>query len=124
MLHLFRTRLRPIAIVALLSLAGLGGLSPAMHDIAGCHEPECFTALARHDPSSHAIRPAQAEAEHALHCVLCQWTRTLRPSIETVYAISRPAVRDVRVPADAADILRQVLEAQPSLRSPPTSFVA
>jgi hypothetical protein len=114
----FRARLGPIAIAALVSLAGLTSLSAAVHDAGECHD-ECAAGVLRHDPWSHAIGSATADAEHPLHCVLCHWTRTVRPSAETVHVVARPLAQNVRSVSDVLIAPLRALAAQPPLRSPP-----
>jgi len=118
MLSWFRAHLRPVAFAALVSLTALVNLSTAIHDASECHD-ECAAGVVRHDAWSHAIGSEQASVDHPIHCVLCHWTRTLRPSTAVVHGVARPVVQSVRPVADAPGSPLQALAAQPPLRSPP-----
>ncbi len=120
MLHWFRARLRPIAVAALVSLAGLTSLSAAVHEAGECHD-ECAAGAVGHDPWSHVIGSATAAADHPLHCILCHWTRTSRPTTETVRDVARPVAHNVRSASDFSDPPLQILQVQPPLRSPPAA---
>ena len=119
MLQRVRVRARVVAAATLVALTALGGLSSATHS-GGCHEDECVSSLLPHDPSTHGIGTPPDEAGHPLHCVLCHWTRSTRPSTESVHQIARPITSDVRPPTDALAALSPVQAAQPPLRSPPS----
>jgi hypothetical protein len=118
MLHWFRAHLRPFALAALVSLAGLASLSSVVHDSAECHD-ECAAGVVAHDPWSHAIGSTTAGAEQALHCILCHWTRTVRPSTEAAHEVARPVTCNLRSIPDSLVSPLRVLQAQPPLRSPP-----
>ena len=118
MLQWFRTRARVVAAATLVSLTALGGLSSATHG-ADCHEDDCAYSLLSHDPYEHGIVATQDDAGHPLHCILCHWTRSLRPSTEAVHQIARPVTSDVRPHTDIPAALSPVQAAQPPLRSPP-----
>lgn len=121
MLGWVRDRLRPVAVVLLAALLAVGGVSSVGHG-SDCHDEECGAALA-HDASSHRIRSATPiESSHPLHCVLCHWTRLVRPSTEPVHHLARPVVRDVPLHTDVLGTLSLVQAAQPPLRSPPFSL--
>jgi hypothetical protein len=114
----FRVRARIVAAVTLVSLTALGGLSSAAHG-PDCHDDDCYIALIAHDPSSHGIGTTTADGGHPLHCILCHWTRTLRPSTDAVHQIARPVTSDIRPQPDIPAALSPVQAAQPPLRSPP-----
>lgn len=118
MLSWFRAHLRPVALAALVSLTALTSLSAAIHDASECHD-ECAAGVVRHDAWSHAVGSEKASADHPLHCVLCHWTRTLRPSTAIVHGVARPVVLSVRPVVDVLGLPLQSLAAQPPLRSPP-----
>jgi hypothetical protein len=118
MLQWFRARARIVASAILVSLAGLGGLSSAAHG-SDCHDDECSVIALRHDPSSHGIGTASTDSEHPLHCILCHWTRSMRPSTETVHQIARPLPNNVRLDPELRGALSPVRAARPPLRSPP-----
>jgi|SRR5687767_11569156 hypothetical protein len=119
MLQWFRAWARVVAAATLVSLTALGGLSSATHG-ADCHDEDCAYSLQAHDPSAHGIGTTQDEAAHPLHCILCHWTRSLRPSTEAVHQLARPVTTDVRPHTDISAALSPVQAAQPPLRSPPT----
>jgi hypothetical protein len=100
------------------SLVGLGGLSSAAHG-ADCHDDDCAVALLDHDPSSHVIGNGSADSAHPLHCILCHWTRSSRPSTESVHHVARPLTEDVLPQTEVRVALSLVQAAQPPLRSPP-----
>jgi len=118
MLAWVRARLRPVAASLLATLVVVGGVSSAGHG-GDCHGSECGTWSGPHDPSAHTIRSASPDASHPLHCVLCHWTRLVRPSIEAVHHLARPITDDVRPHAEVLGALSLVQAAQPPLRSPP-----
>lgn len=120
MLQWFRARVRIVAGAVLVSLAGLGGLSTAAHG-ADCHDEDCGIIALRHDPSTHAIGAAGSAADHPLHCILCHWTRSFRPSTESADHIARPLAGESRRYHDVSGTPSQRQAAQPPLRSPPAA---
>lgn len=118
MLQWFRAQSRPVALAALVSLASLGGFSSALHG-AECHDEDCAGVLLPHDPSSHRVRNASTTASQPLHCVVCHWTRSTRPSTEPVHHLARPVAHAVRLYTEVRGTLSLVQAAQPPLRSPP-----
>lgn len=115
----FRAHARAVAVAVLVSLTALGGLSSAAHG-GECHDEECALVLVPHDPTSHSMRDGSAAGSAApLHCVLCHWTRSTRPSTESVHQLARPVADDVPVPAEAPGLPSAADAAQPPLRSPP-----
>jgi hypothetical protein len=123
MLQWFRAQARRIAAATLVSLAALGGFSSAAHG-ADCHDEDCGISLVQHDPSSHSIGAASPDASHPLHCVLCHWTRSTRPSTEAAHHLARPVADRVRLYAEVLGALSLVHAAQPPLRSPPLTPAA
>jgi hypothetical protein len=119
MLQWFRLRARAVAAATLVSLVGLGGLSSATHD-ADCHDDDCAVALLSHDPSDHGIGGGSSDAAQPVHCILCHWTRSTRPSTEPVHHFARPVTENVVVHPEVRGALSLVQAAQPPLRSPPT----
>ena len=117
MLTWVRARMRPVAVVLLAALAGLGGISSLGHP-SDCHDEECAIATF-HDASSHRVGSPKSEPAHPLHCVLCHWTRSIRPSPEPVHHLARPSVDDVLPHIEVFGVLSLVQAAQPPLRSPP-----
>jgi len=119
MLTWFRARARSISSVALVSLITLTVWSAAPHP-DDCHDAECGV-VAPHDPSGHSLGREQGSAEQPIHCVLCHWTRSVRPSSETAYLLAPAVEDDVRVHIDVFSALPQFQAAQPPLRAPPVS---
>jgi hypothetical protein len=119
----FRARARAVAAATLVSLVGLGGLSSAAHD-GDCHDDDCAVALLDHDPSSHRIGNGSSEPSHPVHCILCHWTRTLRPSTASGHHLARPVTGNVLAQPEVLSAPSPVRAAQPPLRSPPFQSVA
>ena len=117
MLRWFRAGSRPLAAAILVAFVGLGGLSTASHG-TDCHDEEC-SAAAPHDPDAHRITAPDAATSHPLHCVLCHWSRSTRPSTETTHHLISPAADDVRPHAEVTGTPSPAQAAQPPLRSPP-----
>ena len=123
MLHWFRARARVVAAATLVSLVGLGGFSSVAHGV-DCHDDDCVVALLYHDPSSHTIGNGSSDAAHPVHCILCHWTRSTRPSIEVVHHFARPVTGNVLSQPEVLGALSPVRAAQPPLRSPPLQATA
>jgi hypothetical protein len=121
MLAWVRERLRVIAVIVLAATVGVGGVSSVGHG-SDCHGDECGLAAFPHDPSSHSVGAPSAAPSHPLHCVLCHWTRSIRPSAEPIHHLATPAADDFRFHAEVRDFLSLVQAAQPPLRSPPVVF--
>ncbi|HLG60178.1 MAG TPA: hypothetical protein VI485_32855 [Vicinamibacterales bacterium] len=119
MLQWFRSRARSIAAAALVSLATLTVWSAAPHE-DDCHDAACVSIEVPHDPSAHSISRGSTAEERPLHCVLCHWTRIVRPSTLTAQHIAPAVERDVRTPIDFAGAPQFVGAVQPPLRAPPT----
>ena len=120
MLPWMRRRVRAVAAATLVSLLGLGGLSSTAHS-ADCHDDDCAIAFPRHDPSSHAVGSGSADPAHPLHCILCHWTRPIRPSTESAHYVARPETERVLPQSEVFGALSLVQAAQPPLRSPPAA---
>jgi hypothetical protein len=120
MLQWFRARSRAIAASALISLATLSVWSAAPHQ-ADCHEAICASVVVPHDPSAHSIGRDTSTADPPLHCVLCHWTRTSRPSADTAYHLTPAVERNVRFLVDLVRAPQTFVAAQPPLRAPPSS---
>jgi hypothetical protein len=119
MLYWFRSRARAIAATLLLAFATLGASSALPHE-DDCHGAACVTSVAPHDPSAHSIQSASSTtAGHPMHCVLCHWTRLLRPSIEVVHRFAPAIEDDGRVQVEVVSVPPVFPAAQPPLRSPP-----
>ena len=117
MLSWFRGRARSISSAALISLITLTVWSAAPHP-DDCHDAECGP-VAPHDPSGHRVGREQKPGGQPLHCVLCHWTRIVRPTPETALHLS-PAVGEVvRIHLVVFRAPSQFSSAQPPLRAPP-----
>jgi hypothetical protein len=118
MLEWFRARARAVAVATLLSLAGMGGLSSSAHP-ADCHDDDCAVTLLNHDPSSHSVGSGSSDSTHPVHCILCHWTCSIRPSTEPAHLLARPVTRNVLLQPEVLGAPSPVRAAQPPLRSPP-----
>jgi hypothetical protein len=124
MLQWIRTRARLVAAATLVSLVALGGVSSVSHG-GDCHDDECAIDLRQHDPSSHGIQSGSGDSSsHPIHCILCHWTRTLRPSNASALHLTRPLTDTVRLYTEVLGTLSLVQAAQPPLRSPPDTAPA
>ena len=119
MLSWFRQWSRSIASAALLSLVTLTISSAAPHP-DDCHDAECGPA-APHDPSGHSIGRTQESSGQPIHCVLCHFARSVRPTPETAPFFAPVDAEDVRVSIDVFSVPSQTSVTQPSLRGPPAS---
>jgi hypothetical protein len=120
MLQWFRARARSIAATALLSLVTLTARSAAPHQ-DDCHEAICAAAMVPHDASAHSIGRDTSNAERPLHCVLCHWTRIVRPLAPAAHHITPAVENTVRFFVDSVPAPEAFLAAQPPLRAPPSS---
>ena len=119
MLRWFRARSRSIAATALLSLVALTVWSAGPHQ-DDCHEAMCAAALP-HDASAHTVSRDTPSAHRPLHCVLCHWTRIVRPSDTAAYHVTPAVDSTVRFLIDSVYAPEAILAAQPPLRAPPSS---
>ena len=120
MLQWFRARARSVGATALLSLVTLTVWSALPHQ-EDCYDEIC-AVLVPHDPSAHSIgRPDTSTGNRPLHCVLCHWTRTMRPSEKAAHPLAPAVDRAVRVLVDVVSAPEAFFAAQPPLRAPPTS---
>ena len=99
MLQWFRARARSIAAVSLVSLATLSVWSATPHQ-DDCHDAICASVVVPHDPSAHSIGRDSSETDRPLHCVLCHWTRIVRPSTGASHHIAPSLERNVRTLVD------------------------
>jgi hypothetical protein len=120
----FRARVRSTAAVVLLSLAALGGLSPATHAI-DCHDADCYSIAVAHDPAGHGITRTPAEdAPASQHCILCHLTRSARPRPVAVTVAAPPLAGGVNPHVLVVSLPAIVLATQPPLRAPPLAPAA
>ena len=120
MLQWFRTQARSIASAALVSLATLTIWSAAPHQ-DDCHDALCVSVSVPHDPSAHSIGRTSPATNRPLHCVLCHWTRIVRPSAPITQTIALSVERNLLTLVDTLSSPQCVVAAQPPLRAPPSS---
>src|SRR5215510_2521900 len=90
MMQWFRARARSVGATALLSLVTLTVWSALPHP-DDCYDAIC-AVIVPHDPSAHSVgRTDSWNGDRPLHCVLCHWTRTFRPSAQAAHLLA-PAV--------------------------------
>jgi hypothetical protein len=115
----FRVHARRLAAATLVALVTVSGVTSLAHGVE-CHDDECVLAVVRHDPASHSVASGSTtDAAGPLHCVLCHWTRPIRPSSEAAGFLARPRIDTVLLHFEVLGVVSQVQSAQPSLRSPP-----
>jgi hypothetical protein len=102
-----------------MAFLAVGGVSSMGHG-SDCHDDQCALITLTHDPSAHRIGTIAPDPSHPLHCVLCHWMRSVRPSTEPVHHLARPVSDDVRVHTEVRGVVSLVQAAQPPLRSPPS----
>ena len=120
MLRWFRAHARSIAATALASLATLSVWSAAPHQ-DDCHDAMCVSVVVPHDPSAHSIRAYSSHTDRPLHCVLCHWTRIVRPSASAAQHLAPAVERNVRAFVNIVSAPQFFFAAQPPLRAPPVS---
>ena len=122
MLQWFRARARSVGATALLSLVTHTIWSALPHQ-DDCHDAICAVVVP-HDPSAHSIgRPDTSNADRPLHCVLCHWTRIVRPSANSAHHIAPAVERNARSFVNVVSAPQAIVAAQPPLRAPPPSPV-
>ena len=120
----FRARVRSAAAVVLLSFAAVGGLAPSTH-ASDCHDVDCYSIAAAHDPAGHVIsRAPAADAPAAQHCILCHLTRSFRPRLVAVTVEAPPLAAGVNPHVLVVALPALVIAAQPPLRAPPLAPAA
>src|SRR5512134_2519638 len=97
MLSWFRGQARSISGIALVAFIALTFWSAAPHP-DDCHDEAC-APLVPHDPSSHSVGRPQGSAEQPLHCVLCHWTRWVRPVADSSVPFTPVLGEEIRLPA-------------------------
>ena len=115
MLQRFRSRARAVASVLLVALATLGGVSA--HG-AECHDVDAYAA-GPHDASAHRIGAPAPDAGQPLHCILCHWSRTPRPSAEGGHQVHQPPAQDFAFHAETPRPVNAIAFSFRPLRSPP-----
>jgi hypothetical protein len=118
LLHV-RRHLRTWAATVLVLVSVVGAWSTAAHGL-DCHDRDGAPVFVAHDASAHAFRSAVLpEEERPVHCVLCHWTRTIGPGVQSVYTALEVVSRTLAAPAPDSVASRFVASAQPPLRAPP-----
>ena len=117
MLSWFREWSRSIAGAALLALVTLTISSAAPHP-DDCHDADCGLTLP-HDPTGHSVGRPQESSGQPIHCVLCHWTRSVRPTTENAPLFAPTPVEEVNASNDVFITPSQTVLAQPALRGPP-----
>ena len=113
MLSWFREWSRSIASAALASLLTLTISSAAPHQ-DDCHDVECGP-VTPHDPSGHSVGRPQESSGQPIHCVLCHWTRLIRPTPETTPPLFAPVVEEeIQGSLDVFSACSQTSLARPS----------
>ena len=122
MLHRIRPHLRTLAAAVLVSVSALGAWSTFAHGLDCFDHDDAVVAVVVHDASAHVFSSAApADEDRPIHCVLCHWTRTFGPSVQSVAAAPSLADRTVAIPVDDATVPRLVAAVQPPLRAPPSA---
>ena len=115
----FRVQARRLSAATLIALVTVSGVTSLAHGVE-CHDDECELIVVRHDPASHSVASGSTAASAGqLHCVLCHWTRPIRPSSEPASFLARPRIDTVLLHFEVLGVVSQVQSSQPSLRSPP-----
>jgi len=117
MLQWWRTRARPIAGLALAALVTVTLASAVPHD-DDCHDAACAFVSA-HDPLGHAVGDERGAPELDVHCVLCHWTRSVRPPAETPRFVSPTAECHGGTQPPVVAHRQRLASEQPPLRAPP-----
>ena len=121
MLQWFRARARSVGATALLSLVTLTVWSALPHR-DDCYDAICAVVVP-HDPSAHSVgRTDSSIDDRPLHCVLCHWTRIVRPPSTVTHYLTPAVDRAVRVLVDVVSAPEAFFAAQPPLRAPPSSL--
>lgn len=120
MLQWFRARARLVAAPALLSLLTLTVWSATPHQ-DDCHEAVCTSVVVPHDASQHSVGRTTSDTDRPLHCVLCHWTRIVRPLTTVAYHAAPAVQRNDRILVDPVNAPEAFVAAQPPLRAPPAS---
>jgi hypothetical protein len=122
MRHQIRHHLRALAAAVLVSVSALGAWSMFAHGLDCFDHDDAVVAVVVHDASAHAFRGAvPADEDRPIHCVLCHWTRTFGPSVQSVAVAPSLVDRTVAMPIGDASVPRLLATAQPPLRAPPSA---
>ena len=120
MLSWVRAQSRVVAAITLVSLTTLTIWSAAPHGDA-CHDQECASFVPPHNESAHRLGRESAPDTHPLHCVLCHWTRIVRPPASTSLHIEVVVAAGINVHEVPSVAAQAACAARPPLRAPPAS---
>jgi len=119
----FRTRLSPVICGVLVSLAALGASAVRPH-ADDCDDAVCLGTAVRHDAAAHRFEaPASRDDSPPFHCLICHWTRSLRPQITSRLLPESVVQIGIHVHLDVLPVAHDAQVAQPPLRSPPVASV-
>jgi hypothetical protein len=91
----------------------------ALHHEALGHDAD-FVPFVEHDASAHRIQGNDsASPAHPLHCLVCQWARSLRSRPGTTFNSAPVVPTGQRLQPDFVAVTPAARAAQPPLRSPP-----
>jgi hypothetical protein len=120
MLSWVRVHSRVVAAIALVSLTTLTIWSAAPHGDA-CHDQECASFVPPHDTSAHRLGRESAADPHPLHCVLCHWTRIVRPPASSSHHLAVVVNAGIIVHEEPPIASQATFTSRPPLRGPPAS---
>ena len=118
MLYQFRRHLRVLAAAVLVSVSVVGGWSASTHGLDD-HDADRAVGFVVHDASAHAFRSPGPDGDRPKHCVLCHWTRTFGPSLQSMSVAPALASRTLAVQAVDIGLFHSGAAVQPPLRAPP-----
>ena len=120
-MHQVRRHLRVLAAAVLVAVSTIGGWSTLTHGFDH-HDADHAPAFVVHDASAHAFHsPSPPDSERPVHCVLCHWTRSFGPGLESVSVTHALASRTLSAHVVAAGPVHPVTAVQPPLRAPPAT---
>jgi len=90
--------------------------TPVLHEVMPTLQMLGFVV---HDASAHAFRSPGPDGDRPKHCVLCHWTRTFGPSLQSVSVAPALASRTLAVQAVDIGLFHSGAAVQPPLRAPP-----
>ena len=116
MLRLMRVRRWSVATACVLFTSMATTTVAALHHEATGHD----VAFVEHDASAHRFHGNDGSAPtHPLHCLVCQWARTLRSKPGATFQPAPVLPLSRRLHTEFFAVTPAALAAQPPLRSPP-----